>query len=237
MADLCDSEEWCWLDQDFLKRDPVIQSYYKPPKPTTRTKWLTTTDIDLVLKQYEKIYPDFLFLGAVPIDFDEVIDEYKNLDLCSMYRGGGRNKPAQQITRYGFVFNTDPSDRKGSHWVCMFLSLPPTGRRGTAGSSQPFIGFFDSYGHLPPQQIKQLVNRLKRQVKNCLGLDLVYKCNTVQHQRKDTECGVYCLYFIYQCLLGHSFESITEKIILDDEVNQFRDFFFRPTINYQGGGR
>lgn len=216
LANACKDQESCWLDQDFLKNDTIIGGYYRPPKPKGQTQWLSTNDIDGVLKQYEAKYPDFAFMGTVPIDFDQVIEEYKNIDVCMLHGGkrGGMN-----IDRYGFVFNLDPHDQKGSHWVCMFMNLK---------DDQRYIGFFDSYGGPPPKQIKVLISRLKAQVKNCLGIDLVFKINTVQHQHKNTECGVYCLYFIYQCLQGHSFENITRTIILDDAVNKFRDYFFRP---------
>lgn len=223
MADVCGDQEWCWLDQDFLKHDEVVQQYYKPIKPVTPTKWLSTSDIDHVLKQYEEKFPDFFFMGTVPIDFDQVIDEYKNINLCQMYHGTDPISRGKPIRRYGFVFNLDAHDQRGSHWVCMFLNL--------AGPDR-FIGFFDSYGSPPPTQIKQLIDRLRAQAKQCLNINIKYKFNTVRHQQKNTECGVYCLYFIYQCLRGLSFEQITETIILDDAVNKFRHFFFRPTIHY-----
>lgn len=220
MASVCGDREWCWLDQDFLHDDSTIQSYYKPPRPSTKYKWLTTGDIDHVLKQYEQIYRDFIFMGTVPIDFDAVIDEYKHMDVCKLRQSGGGYKHS----KYGFVFNLDPHDQRGSHWVSMFMTL---------SGNNPFIGFFDSYGTPPPREIENLIRRIKQQIKQCMGINLRYKCNTVQHQHKNTECGVYSLYFIYQCLQGYSFEEITETIILDDEVNKFRNFFFRPTINYK----
>jgi len=223
LSDVCGDQEWCWLDQEFLKNDNVIQGYLKPPKPETPTKWLSTNDIDQVLKQYEGLYDDFFFMGTVPIDFDEVIDQYKNIDLCEMYLGKSKITHGKKVRRYGFVFNLDPSYKSGSHWVCMFIDL--TGKN--------YIGFFDSYGHPPPNRILKLIEKLIEQARECIGITLRYKCNTVQHQHKGTECGVYCLYFIYQCLRGISFEKITETIILDDDVNQFRHVFFRPTIFYK----
>jgi hypothetical protein len=241
LADLCGDQEWCWLDQDFLKTDQLVQQYYKPPKPKTQKQWLSTKDIDNVLKQYERQYNDFIYMGTVPRDFDMVIDEYKNMDLCRMYNGEGAIGGGRTIKKYGFVFNLDPHDQRGSHWVSMFMNLSvpddDTGivlRGGGGGHIENFIGFFDSYGYPPPKEIKALIMRLKKQAKRCMGIDLVYKCNTVQHQHQDTECGVYSLYFIYQCLRGLTFEKITQSIILDDDVNKFRDFFFRPTIYYQG---
>lgn len=223
-ASVCGDQEWCWLDQEFLKNDSIIQSYYKPPKPSRQHKWLSTSDIDRVLKQYEREHPEFLFMGAVPLDFETEIDEFKNLHFCGFYNGKEQTAGGRPIRRFGCVFNMDPHDKKGSHWVCMFLNL--VGR-------DKFIGFFDSYGQPPPPEIDRFIRRLQQQVKTCLGFNIKYKCNTVRHQHKGTECGVYCLYFIYQCLQGHSFEAITETIILDDAVNKFRDFFYRPTVNYK----
>lgn len=234
LASLCGENEWCWLDQPFLKGDSVLQEYYKPPKPITQTKWLGTTDINRVLKQFEHIYPDFAFMGTVPIDFDQIIEEYAKIDLCRLSGGQGlqlsgptQSTPLYQgrkVRRFGFVFNLDPHDQGGSHWVCMFLDLTV---------DQPWVGYFDSYGHCPPpKQMMVLMDRLKQQAKRCLKIDLVKRCNPIRHQHKHTECGTYCLYFIYQCLKGRSFDSITESIILDDDVNQYRDFFFRPTMDF-----
>lgn len=228
----CSQSERMWLDQPFIKGDLIIQNYYKPPKPDKPRKWLSTNDINAVLKQYENMYSNFAFMGTVPIDFDQVIDEYARMNLCSLYKGeglnpqiGGQNSVGElyvgrQVRRFGFVFNLDPHDQSGSHWVCMFLDLTAT---------RPYVGFFDSYGQCPPPpEVVKLMNRLKEQTKNCLGLTLIKKCNPIRHQHKGTECGVYCLYFIYQCLQGIPFERICEQVVLDDTVNRFRDFFFRP---------
>ncbi|MEO0236784.1 MAG: Ulp1 family isopeptidase [candidate division WOR-3 bacterium] len=225
LADVCHDQEYCWLDQEFLKEDRSVQKYYKPPIPPRPHQWLSTSDIDNVLKQYEILFPNFIFMGTVPIDFDDIIREYRYIDICRLYRGEkvSRSKPVR-ITKYGFVFNLDPHDQRGSHWVSMFLSL---------SSPHIFIGFFDSYGTPPPIQIVKLIRRLKKQIKNCFNVDIPYKCNTIQHQHKNSECGVYSMYFIYRCLMGDSFETITENIILDDAINRFRHFFFRPTIHYQ----
>lgn len=230
-ANVCSDNEWCWLDQDFVVNDLFLQDYYKPPKPDRPTKWLSTTDINRVLKQFENIYDDFAFMGTVPIDFDQVIDEYAKMDLCALYNGrgllsatGGMLHHNRRIRRFGFVFNLDPSTKRGSHWVAMFLDLTV---------AQPYIGYFDSYGYCPPpEEIMVLMDRLKKQAHKCLKVNLVKKCNVIRHQHKNTECGLYGLYFIYNCLRGKSFETITENIILDDDVNKYRDFFFRPTIHF-----
>jgi hypothetical protein len=233
LAQSCGDKEWCWIDQSFVSQDTLLkmQKYYKPAKPLKPTQLLSTTNINDVLKQYEEAFIDFAFMGTVPIDFDQIIEEYTKLDLCKLYNSKGmslsrgvmyRGRP---LRRFGFVFNLDPHYKKGSHWVSLFMDL---------SCSEPHISYFDSYGYCPPpKEISSLMGKLRKQVKKCIGIDIIMRCNTVRHQHKNTECGVYSLYFIYQCLLGKSFETITENIILDDEVNKFREFFFRPTILHQ----
>lgn len=233
LKDTCGNNEWCWLDQDFLRGKMDIQGYYKPPKPETQHKWLSTSDINNVLKQFENTHSDFAFMGTVPIDFDQIIDEYARMDFCALYNGRGMDigfnhlYAGRKIRRFGFVFNMDPHNKKGSHWVSMFMDF---------SVDQPFIGYFDSYGHCPPPvQVVTLMDRLKQQVKQCLNIDLIKRCNTIRHQHKGTECGTYSLYFIYNCLIGKSFDEITENIILDDDVNKWREFFYRPSMFFKQG--
>lgn len=216
-------KEWAWLDLDLFQHDKTLSSYYKPPKPKGQQDWLSTSDINNVLKQYEKIYPDFAFLGAVPMDFKEIIDEYKNLDLCAMVNGKSKSYYKRKITKLGFVFNTDPSYRPGQHWIAAFLDLT---------AEKPYVGFWDSYGKLPPPKpVEDLMNTLVKQAKKCLGIKLTKLYNSIRHQRKNYDCGVYCLYFIHNLLRGRSFEMITETLILDDDVNQYRNVLFRPTLH------
>jgi hypothetical protein len=251
LANQCGDDEICWVNQDFLKSDDKVQKYYKPIKPQGQTQWLSTSDINDVLKQYENLYSDFAFMGTVPIDFDAIIEEYTKIDFCALYNGKGLKLShenayvGRKVRRFGFVFNLDPHDKSGSHWVSMFLDLTAV---------IPYIGYFDSYGSCPPpKQIIALMDRLKTQAHQCLGIELVKYCNTMRHQYKNTECGVYSLYFVEHCLDGKSFEQITEnmivdgdqaisqfvdkiqtekknnkKFISDEEVNQWRDRYFRP---------
>lgn len=225
MASACrEGDELCLIKQ--TGSSVMVQDYYLPPKPVGKTKWLSTTDINAVLKQYEKVHPDFAFMGTVPINFDQIIEEYAKIDFCQLYHGQGlflkNGTPwrGRRVRRFGFVFNLDPHYKRGSHWVCMFMDL---------NVKDPYIGYLDSYGYCPPpRQITKLMNKLKQQVKKCLDLNLIKRCNTIRHQHKNTECGVYCLYFIYSLLSGKTFDEVTENIILDDAVNRYRDVFFRP---------
>ncbi len=66
----CDNEI-CWLDINFIKNiDSDIRNFtFRPKGPINSKKWLSTTNINKSLKQYEILYKDFLYLGTLPYDF------------------------------------------------------------------------------------------------------------------------------------------------------------------------
>jgi hypothetical protein len=49
--------------------------------------------------------------------------------------------------------------------------------------------------------------------------------NTTRHQFKQSECGMYCLYFHYACLM----DAPMNKRITDDDINALR--FKDKTVN------
>jgi hypothetical protein len=184
--------------------------------------WLKTSDIEEVMKQYEGLYPDFKFIGPVPIDFAQVMPDIIMVDYAKLYQNG--------IKRIGIVFNTDPSYKDGEHWISLFvnLSLP-----------KPSISFYDSVAICPaPSEITQYINYIISQTPalqkkwNAGGgngnVKFSTNCNTVKHQKKNTECGVYSMYYITESLKGKSFKQISNKIIRDEEMNKKRDKFFSP---------
>jgi len=71
------NDELCWLKQEFIK-DSYLQKEllksFKPFMPKSWSEnpreWLNTIDIRDVMNQYEIKYPDFEFIGPVPMDFD-----------------------------------------------------------------------------------------------------------------------------------------------------------------------
>lgn len=68
--------------------------------------------------------------------------------------------------------------------------------------------------------------------KNCDGM--IHKCNKIyinknRHQYKHSECGTYSIYFITQLLNGTPFSELGNgKIMLDDNMNKNRTYFYRP---------
>ena len=85
--------------------------------------------------------------------------------------------------------------------------------------------YFDSYAQKPEKEIKRLMKRWKEQWDatgvHSQPMKLTY--NKTRHQYKDSECGMYCVYFHYCCLMGIPME----ERVPDDVVNSFRRMLFR----------
>jgi len=207
--------EFCALKKmpglNAAEKAPLL-TFFRPEKPRAWDKkprdWLDSTHIEDVISQYETADPSFQFIGPVPIDFDEkdkfgacIVDELCNLDLKALSEKG--------ITKIGIVFNLDKHDEPGSHWVCAFID-----------SGRKTAYYFDSYGYKPEREIVRLLKRCKEQ-----GCDTIYY-NDIRHQRKESECGMYCLIVIVCLLKGKSFSVICNHVEDDDVVNAFRDILF-----------
>jgi hypothetical protein len=179
-------------------------------------EWLSSDDIDQCQKYYEEIIPDYYYVGSVPIDFDLHNETGKCLvsSLCSMslpelYKKG--------YHRVGIVFNTDPHDKGGEHWIATFTDIRPE-------LEYPRMVFFDSYGEEPEPEIKTLMKRWKEQID---GMKIFKKpmkleYNKIRHQYKNAQCGMYCIYFLHCCL----FDIPMNKKVPDDIVMMMRPMFF-----------
>lgn len=218
LSDRC-QHEYCWVDQDFVLslRDKEIMNHtFKPKRPLGKYAWLTTSNIHDVMKQYEFLHKDFLFLGPVPMDFNEILPYVGKINIQKEYKKG--------IRKIGIIFNTDPSDKPGKHWISMFVNLDP---------KNPTISYFDSFAICPPpQEVQKLINHISSYSPKIYSKNTQFKinCNIVRHQYANSECGVYSIYFILESLRGKTFDQITRKIVKDEEMNKNRDNFFRPPV-------
>jgi hypothetical protein len=189
----------------------------KAPKTwiTNPEEWLSSTDIENLEKQYEKLFPTYKFLGCIPIDFDlkSKTGECLVNVLCSLKITDLKEKGCKQI---GIIFNTDKHDGPGKHWFSLFANVDEN-------LEFPRITYFDSYASNVEKEIKILMTRWKDEIdKLNLGKTELTR-NTTRHQYKDSECGIYSLYFHYCCLLNIPMD---EKIP-DDVINKFRKLLFK----------
>ena len=181
------------------------------------TEWLSSIDIENVEKEYMKLFKKYKFLGCIPIDFDLKSKTGKCLVnfLCSLKI---KDLISQGFYQYGIVFNTDKHDGPGQHWFALYCDIRPELEYGR-------ITYFDSYANKPESEIKVLMSRWKTEIDslNLFKKPMELSRNTTKHQFKDSECGMYSLYFHHCCLL----EIPMDERIPDEVINKFRQLLFK----------
>jgi hypothetical protein len=193
----------------------------KPVAPnswvTNPEQWLSSDEIEELEKQYMKVFSNYSFVGAFPIDFDKRSKTGECLisSLCSM---NIRSLYNQGKTQIGIIFNTDVSTGPGQHWIALFCDIRPE-------LEFPRITYFDSYAEKPEKEIEVLMKRWKQQWDETKihSKPMIMSYNKTRHQYQDSECGMYCLYFHYCCLLNISMD----EQIPDDVVRGLRGLLFR----------
>lgn len=212
-----DNDHKKWINEKFIElmseesKDLLENKTFRPEGPQGKFEWLSTLDINKVLYQYEDKYPGFKFLGAVPIDFKK-FQPFKSLDFKEM--------EDENIKKFGIIFNLDPSWKSGSHWVSLYVNL-----------ENAQIYFADSYGTKPPKEVDEFIKEIINYFKNKSVSEIDNRYNKTQHQRKNSECGVYSINFILRLLKGKTFDHITKKRLPDDKVNKCRIIYFNNTNN------
>ena len=226
LKDVCNKES-CWIKQkyDFGDVGDDIADSFAPESPKEWKKnpneWLSSVDIMKVMKQYEKAYKCFEFLGPTPIDFDTkkmygtcVWEELCNFSLQDQLKSGK--------TKIGIVFNTDPHNKPGQHWISMFINI-----------KKKQIFFFDSVGTKAPSQVMDLVNRIKEQGKqmNPKILFTFDENHPVEHQYGNSQCGIYSIFFIVHMLEDKITDHYLKTHILKDEyIARFRKVYFNDSL-------
>lgn len=226
LKNIC-THEACWLKQKgaFGNLESDLADSFAPESPPEWKKnpneWLSSVDIMKVMRQYEKAYKHFDFMGPTPINFDSrklygecVWEELCKFDLQKLIKKGK--------TKIGIIFNTDPDNKPGQHWISMFINI-----------KKKTIFFFDSTGDPAPEEVMVLVKRIQKQglaLKN--PIKFKFDSNEgIEHQYGNTECGVYSIYFIVHMLENKTTEYYLKTHILKDEyIQKFRKIYFNDSL-------
>ena len=215
------NNEICWLDK-IVKDKPSIRKikkeHFVPDAPVNEWKkynnWLSSTEFNDIMAQYSEIYPNFLYLGPSPIDFDKIVDgKCVWPTLCNLNMANEIKKGKDKI---GIVLNLDVHTGKGNHWVAIFIDI-----------KKKFIFYFESTGKDIPTEITAFNKRIIEQCAK-LNIELTEKNNlNIKHQYGSSECGMYVLYFIISLLLETKTpEHFLGARIADSEVEKLRDVYF-----------
>lgn len=207
-----------WSNSSALKAAfaPITRLSWKQNKNT----WLDEDDIARVMKCFQKNFVKFHYIHPPPIDFDERDPINKQRCAYSILCNYNYKDLASKYNTFGVIFNTDVNDGPGKHWVALFVDL-------VKGE----ISYFDSVGDEPPKEVNKLIKRLKKQGNeyfkmNGLNRKIKININRTQHQHERTECGVYCLTFIYYMLKIGEFDHFNSRPIYDFDIETLRGYFF-----------
>jgi len=226
LREKCDSELCIALTmRDFIPPEiysKIVKTEFSPIAPKSwlknKNEWLSGTDILNVMRQYEARYTCFKFLGPSPIDFDAEDSETQNKCVSEyLCKFNLQHYINNEKTKIGFIFNTDTHDKGGSHWVSLFLDY-----------KKKIIFYFDSVGDPAPPEVIKLCDRIIAQSKNDLGATMKFDQNAPkEHQFSNTECGIYCLYFVIAMLTEtHTYKCFKKHKITDKGMEQMRGGFF-----------
>jgi len=167
-------EEHCLLKTEY--GDTEMEENFRPEIPTNwyndRNTWLSTTDIEDVLKQYEDAHPELVTV-VTPLDWfakdsfqRPVSDVLQDLNV-EEYLTKGKSKLA-------VVFNLDRHYDSGSHWTALFCDF-----------MKGFIYYFDSYAVKPENEIQKLMQKIKTQG-NKLLLNQILKHSDISKEFRHT---------------------------------------------------
>lgn len=220
LQNACQNEK-CWLNQEFMKNNLNAQllTYSFAPKQPVEwladpNTWLSNEDIKKVMSQYEHVYKKFVFIGPTPIDFDTRVYRQKCVwqELCDF-----------QLDRYhgkksviGIIFNTDVHSGGGIHWIAAVIHL-----------KHGYICYFDSLGKPIKPQVKDFIDRIMKQG-NDLNITFNYIENKFQHQKTNTECGLYTMYFLIESLFSDAtkMKKFCETPISDNKMMKLRGILY-----------
>lgn len=213
-------------------KDPLLrrhfQKVFRPTHPrawlTDRNSWLSSDDIDDVMKQYEHAYSDFKFVGVFPVDFEErpshKFGRCVSPEMCALKVE--QHARVKDKTHMGVVLNLDTHDGRGSHWVAVYIGLDPQAKNYG-------VFYYDSVANPPPLRIASWMRTVARTMANFSAKPFRVAHNKVRRQFGHSECGVFSMIFIIACVQRNAtFDRVCKSIEGDSEMNSMRSVLYRP---------
>jgi Ulp1 family protease len=124
---------------------------------------------------------------------------------------------SQKYDHLGCVLNTDVSGGPGEHWTAIFIDF----KNGT-------VEYFDSAAQIPHKEFSDFIIETAHELTKLTSKKYTDVLVTkIEHQKENTECGVYSLYYILSRLHGVKYSAFEFKRVPDDMMVDFRKFLFR----------
>lgn len=228
------NREYCWIEQPFVdpRHKESLEENFRPKKPkewyNNRYTWLNTFDILDVMKQYEMLYKDFMFMGVHPIDFQSTYPGNPTVCIGKVFCQFDIKTHVFDLNkrRFAIVLNLDKHNQSGSHWVSVYCNFDTKAKNFG-------VYYYDSVAYPPPKPVLHFMKTIQNQVKSYLAPKRSFEVtfNKMQKQTENTECGVFSIVFLTQMLKAkHDFEYVCQHMRRDSGINQIRDIIYRPSV-------
>jgi hypothetical protein len=217
----CQSESCIFKKPEFQRfmqindLNQYLDSIFKPVGPDNQTAWLSNHNIDSVLDQLGKKFPDrkFLHIPFQMRDFEKVGTDLANVDLAQKFKEGYKT--------FGVVINTDYSDGSGIHWFPLF---------GENYDDRISLEYFNSSGARPLPEIYTWLSKTKHYLEKNTHekkkVDLIIHSG-IRYQQNDYACGLYSIAYIWLRLEGVPARWFNKKVFNDDLMKNVWHSVFR----------
>jgi len=204
----------------------AVEAQLKPAGPRNSDALLSNFDIDGVLARWAAEFPSFFNCPYAMMDFETEPYLFGRLSLAEVAAGAvpqavfapGASRQAAPARRpcdtFACVLNTDTSAGAGKHWVCVFADL-----RGERWA----VEYFNSAGNPPPRPVARWMEEQAARAGRPVD---TFAVTDVAHQRSDTECGVYALFYVRARLEGTPAGRFGGAPVPDSEMLAFRKHLF-----------
>jgi len=208
-----------------------LAARFKPPGPRDTTKLLSNFDIDGVLQQWAaSTFPRFYNFDFNMMDFERTKSSLARTNVADIVEGrvaqdlGAFGRVRRKCDVFACVLNTDVSTGGGKHWVAVLGDC-----RGKSPGTPWTVEYFNSAGNPPPAPVARWMERAAGELAGLApGPVKTVALTSVRHQKSQSECGLYVLYYIRRRLEGAPYSDFARALIPDGAMTEFRKHVFRP---------
>jgi hypothetical protein len=195
---------------------------FKPVGPANTTELFNNFVENNVKNHLQGFDSSFKPVSVQLMDFPEEGYTF-NDELRDFVKNNIEKIKSGTVKTFGCVLNTLRSKGDLSavgHWVSLFGDF----------RSKPYtIEFFNSSGNKAPKRVFNWMEKTASKIEEATGVKTIaVNVSNIVHQKSNTECGAYSLYYITARLAGYPYKKFREKPIRDEVMIRFRKAALNP---------
>jgi hypothetical protein len=203
----------CATEKCVAKTVGVDLKHFKQTGPANNVDLLNNHNIDTVISNICSVAGNY-HMPFQMIDFAGTdrypATELGNIDIIKDAKDKG-------FTTMSVVLNTDVRSGGGIHWFPLFISFK---------NSPITIEYFNSSGNRPVREVNDwMLKTQKHLTSNGHKANIIIPSGLV-HQRGDTECGLYSIYYIWNRLNDVPYIRFHNTRVTDKQMVNFRKMCF-----------